>query len=155
MPGGQLLFIPYLFLQSCSSGFSQSCLSSFSTSSCSPALSDMQCPVAGSYLCPTLVRLIPGRGNGPRDPASNLKESNQHTTFYQPAEYKNLCTQEKCSEQLLQRGKRKWCLHKPSSEQGNGKLSLGAHSISDYKDLEGKTSASYSQGQLQLVARPP
>lgn len=42
-------------------------------------------------------------------------------------EYKNLCTQEKCSEHLLQRGKYKWCLHKPPSEQGNGKLSLGAH----------------------------
>lgn len=48
--------------------------------------------------------------------------------FFVPLlEYKNLCTQEKCSEQLLQRGKCKWCLHKPSSEQGNGKLSLGAH----------------------------
>ncbi|XP_053920931.1 storkhead-box protein 1-like [Cuculus canorus] len=46
-------------------------------------------------------------------------------------EYINLCTQEKCSEQLLQRGKCKWCLNKPSSEQGNGKLSLGAHSTQE------------------------
>lgn len=82
---GHLPFLPYLFLQSCSSGFSQSCLSSFSISSHPPALLDMGCPMTGSYLHPMVAHLIPGRGNDPQDPVSNLKESNQHAAFYQPA----------------------------------------------------------------------
>lgn len=32
-----------------------------------------------------VVRHVPGKGNGHQDPASNLKESNQHAAFYQPA----------------------------------------------------------------------
>lgn len=32
-----------------------------------------------------VVHLVPGRGNGHQDPASDLKESNQHAAFYQPA----------------------------------------------------------------------
>ena len=95
---GQLLFLPYLFLQSCSSGFSQSCLSSFSISSCSPAVLDMRCPVAGSFLCPTVVHLVPGRGNGPWDPASNLKDSSWHAAFYQPAGERAVSSQDSRNE---------------------------------------------------------
>lgn len=79
---GQLLFPRYLFLQSC---FLQSCLSSFSISTCSAALLDVQCSMACSCLYPMVVHRAPRRGNGHQDPASNLKESNQHAAFYQPA----------------------------------------------------------------------
>lgn len=48
--------------------------------------------------------------------------------------YKNLCTQDKCLEQLLWRGMCKWCQHKPSYGRRSGKLSLGAQ--------EGNVSAS-------------
>ncbi|XP_071599377.1 storkhead-box protein 1-like isoform X2 [Heliangelus exortis] len=67
------------------SGFHIKCLelSSFFILSCSPALSDMQCPMAGPHLCPTVVHLIPGRGNDPWDPSSNQKESNQPAAFHQ------------------------------------------------------------------------
>lgn len=77
---GQLLFPPYLFLQSC---VSQSYLSSFCILSCSAALLDVQCSMACSCTYPMVVHLVPGRGNGHQDPAGNLKESSHQAAFYQ------------------------------------------------------------------------
>lgn len=76
----QLLFQPYLFLQSC---FLQSCLPSFCILSCSAALLDVQCSMVCSCMYPMVVHLFPGRGNGHQGPARSMKESKQQAAFYQ------------------------------------------------------------------------
>lgn len=67
-------------------------------SSCSAAVLDVQCSMACSCLYPMVAHLVPGRGNGHQDPASDLKESNQHAAFCQPAGERAVSTQDSRNE---------------------------------------------------------